>query len=91
MTHGENLRVLIFEEITSEAESLASLQRESACSLHMAVISEAGMHGKQCNAECVEKAGDLALLWQYGVDIIQGSFLQEPNRQPGYDFTGKIA
>ncbi|MGD8874596.1 MAG: EAL domain-containing protein [Gammaproteobacteria bacterium] len=55
------------------------------------VVSLARKHGKKCIAEHVEEAADLALLWQYGVDFIQGNFVQEPSRQLSYDFEGEIA
>ncbi|HYQ72487.1 MAG TPA: EAL domain-containing protein [Gammaproteobacteria bacterium] len=55
------------------------------------IVTLAKSHGQRCVAECVEEAGDLALLWQYGVDFIQGNFVQEPNRQPGYEFGGEVA
>ena len=55
------------------------------------IVRLARTHGIKCIAECVEEAGDLALLWQYGVDFIQGNFVQEPDRQLGYDFAGEIA
>lgn len=76
MTHGENLRVLIFEENASEAESLANLLRESVHSLQ---------------TDFVEEAGGLALLWQYGMEYIQGNFIQQPDRQPDDDFAGETA
>jgi EAL domain-containing protein (putative c-di-GMP-specific phosphodiesterase class I) len=55
------------------------------------IVRLAGEHGIKCIAERVEEAGDLALLWQYGVDFIQGNFVQEPSRQQTYDFEGEIA
>jgi diguanylate cyclase (GGDEF)-like protein len=55
------------------------------------VVSLAHKHGKKCVAEHVEEAGDLALLWQYGMDFIQGNFVQEPSRRLNYDFEGEIA
>ncbi len=48
-------------------------------------------HGKKCIAEHIEEADDLALLWQYGVDFIQGNFVQEPSKHLSYDFEGEIA
>jgi EAL domain-containing protein (putative c-di-GMP-specific phosphodiesterase class I) len=44
-----------------------------------------------CIAERVDDAADLAKLWQYGVDFIQGNFVQEPSKEHGYDFEGEIA
>lgn len=38
-------------------------------------------------AECVQDAGSLALLWQYGVDYVQGYYLQKPSEMLNYDFS----
>lgn len=56
-----------------------------------AIIELAKEHGKVCIAECVDDAGSLAQLWQYGVDFIQGNFVQEPSKELNYDFEGEIA
>jgi EAL domain-containing protein (putative c-di-GMP-specific phosphodiesterase class I) len=50
-------------------------------------------HGadRQCIAECVSDPRNLALLWNYRLDYIQGNFVQEPSRELGYDFSGEIA
>lgn len=45
--------------------------------------------GKLTIAEFVEDAGSLAVLWQCGVNYIQGHFLQEPNEILAYDFSGE--
>lgn len=45
--------------------------------------------GKLTIAEFVEDAGCLAVLWQCGVNYIQGNFLQEPNETLAYDFSGE--
>ncbi|MDP1708964.1 MAG: EAL domain-containing protein [Gammaproteobacteria bacterium] len=37
-------------------------------------------------AECVEDAATLALLWQYGVDYVQGYYFQQPSETLTYDF-----
>jgi diguanylate cyclase (GGDEF)-like protein/PAS domain S-box-containing protein len=56
-----------------------------------AILELAKEHGKQTIAECVDDAGSLAQLWQYGVDFIQGNFVQEPCKELEYDFEGEIA
>lgn len=43
--------------------------------------------GKLTIAEWVEDAGTLAVLWQCGVNYIQGYFLQEPDGALSYDFS----
>jgi EAL domain-containing protein (putative c-di-GMP-specific phosphodiesterase class I) len=55
------------------------------------LIRFAHKNNKQCIAEYVDNPETLALLWQYGVDLIQGNFVQEPARELAYDFEGEIA
>jgi diguanylate cyclase (GGDEF)-like protein len=43
--------------------------------------------GKLTIAEGVQDANSLAVLWQCGINYIQGYFLQEPNDHLDYDFT----
>lgn len=40
-------------------------------------------------AEYVEDANAMPLLWQYGVDFIQGFFLQQPSESLTFDFSGE--
>jgi diguanylate cyclase (GGDEF)-like protein len=55
------------------------------------IVSLSHETGKQCVAEHVHGPGDLALLWQYDIDFIQGNFVQEPSRELGYNFEDEIA
>ena len=48
-------------------------------------------HDQRCVAEHVHGPSDLALLWQYDIDFIQGNFVQEPSRELGYNFEEEIA
>jgi len=57
----------------------------------MSILELAKEHGKETIAECVDDAGSLAQLWQFGVDYIQGNFVQEPSKELEYDFEGEIA
>lgn len=43
---------------------------------------------KKTIAEFVQDANSLAVLWQCGVNYIQGYFLQEPSEELNYDFAG---
>lgn len=43
--------------------------------------------GKYTLAESVRDANTLSLLWQYGVDYIQGEYLQQPSENMDYDFS----
>lgn len=45
--------------------------------------------GKTTIAEFVEDASSLAVLWQCGVNYIQGHFLQAPNEAMEFDFQGE--
>ena len=56
-----------------------------------AILELAKEHGKDTVAECVDDADSLAQLWQFGVDYIQGNFVQEPCKDLEYDFEGEIA
>ena len=56
-----------------------------------AILELAQELGKETVAECVDDAGSLAQLWQFGVDYIQGNFVQEPCKDLEYDFEGEIA
>ncbi len=42
-------------------------------------------------AQFVESANSLSLLWQTGVNYIQGYFVQEPSSSMQYDFTGEAS
>jgi diguanylate cyclase (GGDEF)-like protein len=48
-------------------------------------------NNKICFAEFVADAGCLAMLWQIGVDGIQGNFIQEPAKTLDYIFENEIA
>lgn len=56
-----------------------------------AVIGLAHNANIQCVAECVDDAGDLAKLWEYGMDFIQGNFVQEPSKELDHAFEGELA
>ncbi len=53
-------------------------------------IAERGIAEKRKTiASHVQDPNTLALLWQYGVNFIQGNYLQPPNTELIYDFTAK--
>ncbi len=54
------------------------------------IVETAHRAGKQCIAERVDNTGSLAKLWQFGVDYIQGNFVQEPGRELAYDFESEV-
>jgi len=51
------------------------------------IVETARSLNKPVIAEFVEDAGSLAVLWQHGVQYIQGYFLQEPDAELAYDFS----
>jgi len=55
------------------------------------LVTLAHENGRQCIAVCVENPASLAMLWQYGLDMIQGNFIQEPDRELAYNFEDEIA
>ena len=52
-----------------------------------AIIAIASATGAQTVAQFVEDANSLALLWQTGVNYIQGYFVQQPDSLMRYDFS----
>ena len=54
------------------------------------IVETAHRAGKQCIAERVDNTGSLARLWHFGVDYIQGNFVQEPGRELVYDFESEV-
>ncbi len=55
------------------------------------ILDTASSMNKECIAEYVQDAHSLAVLWQSGIDYIQGNFLQEPSEALNYDFSGEVA
>ncbi|MGD8616612.1 MAG: EAL domain-containing protein, partial [Gammaproteobacteria bacterium] len=55
------------------------------------ILDTAASMNKQCIAEYVQDAHSLAVLWQSGINYIQGNFLQEPSEALNYDFSGELA
>jgi PAS domain S-box-containing protein len=71
----------------------ASITRNLATSkenqaLIKSIVETAQSMDKMTIAPHVEDASSLALLWQAGVDYIQGHFLQQPNSSMNFDFEG---
>jgi len=68
----------LITEITENEDSQESVK---------SIIQTAHAMGKLTIAEFVQDANSLALLWQFGVNYIQGYFLQEPSTKLNYDFS----
>jgi len=58
-------------------------------SMVKSIVDMATSLNKPVIAEFVEDAGSLTLLWQTGVQFIQGHFLQHPEAAMDYDFVGE--
>ena len=52
------------------------------------LTNQAHSMGKVTIAEFVEDAASMSVLWQCGVNFVQGNFLQEPEKVMEYDFSG---
>ena len=50
------------------------------------ITEQAHAMGKTTIAEFVEDAASMSILWQCGVNFVQGNFLQEPEKILSYDF-----
>lgn len=55
------------------------------------IVDMAQSMDKKCIAEFVQDARSLTVLWQYGVNYIQGYFLQQPEAALSYDFSDEVA
>ena len=55
-----------------------------------AIIELASDLNMQCVIERVEETSALALLWQFGVQFVQGNFVQLPGKELDYNFDGDI-
>ncbi len=53
------------------------------------IVEMAASLGKPVIAEFVEDANSLAILWQTGIQFIQGHFLQKPESHMSFDFSGE--
>ncbi len=50
------------------------------------ICDQAHANGKRTIAEFVEDAASMSILFGYGVNFVQGNFLQEPEKVMSYDF-----
>lgn len=55
------------------------------------IVEMAAKNRKTSVAESVEDSASFALLWKYGVDCVQGQFIQEPGQTLNYVFASEIA
>jgi diguanylate cyclase (GGDEF)-like protein/PAS domain S-box-containing protein len=84
----KNLKHLDVDFLKIDGELINSLADDSQSQETVkTIIQTAHSMGKLTIAEFVQDANSLALLWQFGVNYIQGHFLQEPSTELEYDFT----
>lgn len=84
----KNLKHLDVNYLKIDGSLISSLaQDEQHQETVQSIIQTAHSMGKLTIAEFVQDANSLALLWQFGVNYIQGHFLQEPSTALDYDFT----
>jgi len=84
----KNLKHLDVDFLKIDGEMINSLASDSQYQDSVkSIIQTAHSMGKLTIAEFVQDANSLALLWQFGVNYIEGNFLQEPSTELEYDFT----
>ncbi|NNG14557.1 MAG: bifunctional diguanylate cyclase/phosphodiesterase, partial [Gammaproteobacteria bacterium] len=84
----KNLKHLDVDFLKIDGELINSLAGDNqAQETVKSIIQTAHSMGKLTIAEFVQDANSLALLWQFGVNYIEGHFLQEPSTELEYDFT----
>lgn len=59
---------------------------KSAQDIAKKIASLAQKNGKQTIAEFVHDANTLAVLWQHGINFVQGYYLQQPDHEMSYNF-----
>ncbi|KAB7627831.1 EAL domain-containing protein [Alkalilimnicola sp. S0819] len=74
-------------DATLTAEIGSNAETQQACKQ---VIDNAQQLHKKVIAGYLEDVNSMATLWQFGVDYVQGNFLQEPERGMHYDFSGMV-
>lgn len=78
--------------IKIDGSLITSLSSDKQAQLTVgSIIKYAAKSGKTVIAESVEDPACLAVLWQFGVDCIQGNFIQQPGRTLDYVFENEIA
>ena len=86
----KNLKHLDVDYLKIDGELINSLSGDNQNQETVkTIIQTAHSMGKLTIAEFVQDANSLALLWQFGVNYIQGYFLQEPSTELEYDFTSE--
>ena len=72
---------VLVSDLEGNADAVASLK---------AIIGVARASNKLTIAECVEDLATLLLLYECGVDFVQGNYIQEPGKALEFDFTSSF-
>ena len=64
--------------------SLANDNSSQEITKKIAALAQA--NNKQTIAEFVHDANTLAVLWQHGINFVQGHYLQQPDHEMNYNF-----
>jgi EAL domain-containing protein (putative c-di-GMP-specific phosphodiesterase class I) len=87
MNNLNQLRDLPIDCIKIAGEHIRDLANDNVAQTSLkALIQVAKAMDKQIIAKSVEKAEDLATLWNLNVDYVQGNYFQEANSGLSYDF-----
>jgi multidomain signaling protein FimX len=85
-----HLRGLAIQFIKIEGSLVRNLTNDAASQETLkAVVEVAKTLNAYTVAKSVEKAENLAMLWNFGLDYVQGNYFQEADTQLGYDYTGE--
>lgn len=85
----EDLALLDVDFLKIDGSLISNLSSDRAVqdmSKKISAIAQA--NNKQTIAEFVHDANTLAVLWQHGINFVQGYYLQQPNQEMSYNFDG---
>lgn len=85
-----HLRGLGIQFIKLEGSLVRNLSTDAASQETLkAVVEVAKTLNAYTVAKSVEKAENLAMLWNFGLDYVQGNYFQEADTQIAYEYTGE--
>jgi diguanylate cyclase (GGDEF)-like protein len=81
------LKHLSINFIKIDGRHIQNINNEDSQEIIQAITDMGRKNGFQTIAEHVQDPGCLAVLWQHGVNFIQGHYLQKPEDKMDYDFS----
>ena len=81
------LKHLSVNFIKIDGRHIQNINNEDSQEIIQAITDLGRSNGFQTIAEHVQDPGCLAVLWQHGVNFIQGHYLQKPEAKMDYDFS----